>query len=755
MRFTYSTHHLRRSILASLLGVGAVGVMMVGVVMMSSSATAAPVRIEGTTGLQRTGVNAAGNKINRPNVADPHWDLQVAGGQYRQAPFQSGRGPGDRATCQDRPAYIRGYVPAYSIEEGSENRPDRYAGAGWYGTRRVWQRVDSSTRWIGQNQTGEHVHSILCPDPTFTPASPGNPYLNTQMNTYTFRLKEGFTIPAGYDLSTVQINIRGGADNLVEYIVNGQSPLGGTEVGSGRPIQNPFIAGGISNTNASHFVSGTRAGLFRQGSNTLEVKVYSTFSNAGLRIEDIWLTAERAVPTYALTPSVQDLPAVVEPDSSVDVRSTINNSGANPSRPAQWQLTQVVVQPGGSITGGRGGGASASDPSGFYQGSGITHSSSLSGNNRVFNRGVANMPVHALQVGDMPVGTEICFGLSVKDRAHNDTRWAHSALRCTTIGKSPKTQIHGSSLMVGRSFGGTVQDSGVFAVTTNRRGASGAERTFGSWSEYAIMAPGRVEFMASGAGLSGEGAPSRDQTRWSGLTFTRGSGTGFGYYTYAQPNLPDVRAMFPVSDATPSVGGTTNPAQLSGSGARGRVVTATGNLTIEGGSLAEGRWAVLHAPNANVTISGAIEYANGPFSRPSQIPQLIIIARNITVNHDVGRVDGWLIASNAISTCQQQAAGAGTAQWLSTGSNYTSNNARLTHEHCNQPLTVNGPIMTNKLYLRRTAGSQPATPGNPGAPGEPAEVFNLRPDAYLWAQAHMNTSNVYQTTNLRELPPRY
>ena len=63
---------------------------------------------------------------------------------------------------------------------------------------------------------------------------------------------------------------------------------------------------------------------------------------------------------------------------------------------------------------------------------------------------------------------------------------------------------------------------------------------------------------------------------------------------------------------------------------------------------------------------------------------------------------------------------------------------------------MNGPVITNMLYLRRTAGSGPDTQSS-----DPAEVFNLRPDAYAWARNKTEALGALTTTYMVELPPRY
>ena len=69
---------------------------------------------------------------------------------------------------------------------------------------------------------------------------------------------------------------------------------------------------------------------------------------------------------------------------------------------------------------------------------------------------------------------------------------------------------------------------------------------------------------------------------------------------------------------------------------------------------------------------------------------------------------------------------------------------------CDDRLTVNGPIAARQLLLYRTAGA-----GTGSASGQPAEVFNLRPDAYLWATYYSSTAGRIQTVSTQELPPRF
>src|SRR5690606_8930523 len=131
-----------------------------------------------------------------------------------------------------------------------------------------------------------------------------------------------------------------------------------------------------------------------------------------------------------------------------------------------------------------------------------------------------------------------------------------------------------------------------------------------------------------------------------------------------------------------------------------------------GGTTIDQRKTIIIASAGTVTIEGDIVYNNGPYSNVRDIPQVIIQAPTIRIRENVGRIDAWLFAttttqSGVLNTC------------------FANNavDAPLTSTMCNTPLTVNGPVVADRLYLRRTAGADSqaaATRGNP------AEVFNLR-----------------------------
>jgi hypothetical protein len=279
---------------------------------------------------------------------------------------------------------------------------------------------------------------------------------------------------------------------------------------------------------------------------------------------------------------------------------------------------------------------------------------------------------------------------------------------------------------------------GIF-YTTDCRSLERTDRIYGSWGEYGVMATGVIRGIGSGSAFAGRGLAYSTACSFTFLTIANATNANcrttpaanFGGYRTGR-TLPDVAARYPVASATATIGGTQSISNLSG------VYQTSGALTLTGGSLPLGRTIVINTYDVttrtykDVTIAGDITYAGGLITSNNQIPQLVIIGGNINIQSGVRQVDSWLIASGTLNTC--------------------SNIVRtaITINTCNTLLTMNGPVMAKEVQLWRTAGS-----GNGDASGDPAEVFNLRPDAYLWGIAQSARSGRLETVYQRELPPRY
>jgi hypothetical protein len=434
---------------------------------------------------------------------------------------------------------------------------------------------------------------------------------------------------------------------------------------------------------------------------------------------------------FDLTPTTSVNPTIGESGGAATVTSTVTNGGTTASSNVNWQVTTFTLNPSDTIP-AAGTSNSSVSPQAYY-GHGATKASSGTG---VFQKNVTSpnpIPDLNTTIGDYPVGTKLCYALSVQPYNGTTTDWRHGLPSCITIAKRPKVQVLGGDLIVGQTAASNIVANPTVKVV------NGVSETFGSWGEYGVVASGTVTGFASGAGYAG-GQTSSAFCDVSLLTFTN-AGTGPSCSASAPKGgysnvtvLPDISSRL---IARTSLGN--NPTVNVGSTATG-AYSATGNVTVNGGTIGAGKWVVINAPTATVTIKGNIIYdPAATLHTVADIPQVVIIANNINIDAGVGQVDAWLIATGAtgnLNTCSQVTDPTIPGQ-LNAGT-------------CNQVLTVNGPVIARHLFLYRTAGA-----GTGAASGDPAEVFNLRPDAYLWATSYLTNSGRLQTVTTKELPPRF
>lgn len=438
---------------------------------------------------------------------------------------------------------------------------------------------------------------------------------------------------------------------------------------------------------------------------------------------------------YDLRPTIS-VGNAVEAGTTVQPAGSITNSGSTKTPSSiQWQVATFYLDPGVSAIPRSSGGASAQAPSAYYDTGGArglsvtTHRTGQTFQSS--SSGAQSVTIPGQQVGDLAVGSKVCYTLSVQPRRHDNNEWRHSAPSCATIVKKPKVQVHGGDLSVGKAFVGQATPAGSDIVTSRTtRTLGGTARTFGSWVEYGVRANGQISGIGAGSAYS-VGLVSATVCGTNLLTFSNTNGVScsasqrLGYYSSAK-SIPSVATAFPVNSSTPEFN------SLADANLR-RVEKVTGNITLSGATIGRGDWLVINAEGRTVTIDGNIRYTSGGLDTINDIPQLVIIADRINITQGVNRVDAWLIATGTngvINTC--------------------SDVATLTAQVCDDQLVVNGPVMAKSLLLRRTYGAD-----NSVSAARPAEIFNLRPDAYLWSIARAQSANRIQSVYTRELPPRF
>jgi hypothetical protein len=149
---------------------------------------------------------------------------------------------------------------------------------------------------------------------------------------------------------------------------------------------------------------------------------------------------------------------------------------------------------------------------------------------------------------------------------------------------------------------------------------------------------------------------------------------------------------------------------------------------------------IVISTSGNVTIAGNISYHNGPYTDIKNIPQVLIFASNISIESRVSNIDAWLVAGKSggtspngiIDTCKGHKVGT------------------MDANACSTKLTINGPLFATKLITNRTHGA-----GQANHSIDPAEVFNLRPDSYLWAYSQAADFRQAVVTHTNNLPVRW
>lgn len=425
---------------------------------------------------------------------------------------------------------------------------------------------------------------------------------------------------------------------------------------------------------------------------------------------------------YSLTPSASIDKSIIEPDESVSVTNSVRNGSSSLSSETDWRLTKIEYKPGTSLsiadTKGR---DSDNDPCSEFTSAGRSSCQTVQRSQKeIFNPNSSKTynPAYVYTASiNTAVGTKICFTTSVSTPTREASPvWRHSSLQCVIVGKKPKMQVWGGDVRVGDM------------INTSTSTFNSVGRTYGSWGEYAALSNKSNSGFASGSGLN-KGSKDSMQPQWSGLTFanTGGGSCSFGCYGFTS-YAPSLTAQFTSSVQQPLLNGSQNLSDI-GSG-----TYRANNLTITGGMIGSGKTVVIVA-TGTVMITGNITYSDGPYTNIADIPQVVVRADTINIAGSVGNIDAWLM-STTLNTCVDQVA---------------LGDDRLTANMCSNPLKINGPVVTDKLYLRRTAGSS----GGVAGLDDPAETFNLRADALLWGSGYGSGSGKVQTVYTKELPPRF
>ncbi|MDO4902523.1 MAG: hypothetical protein Q4A21_03180 [bacterium] len=250
-----------------------------------------------------------------------------------------------------------------------------------------------------------------------------------------------------------------------------------------------------------------------------------------------------------------------------------------------------------------------------------------------------------------------------------------------------------------------IWNNGIFSrggIQTSRVNKNG--QNFGSWVEYEAISNGEI------ARFGSEGSVLGTNLSFSNNSKRRGD---FGANNFKQISqiINQIESKFGSSaKEDPS---------------RGLIVERyTGKYDLTTASIPENLKTVVIYGDG-IRISKNINY-----SKVGQ--QVIIVANNIHISPEVENIDAWLIARNSASTCSN---------------GFASSENFVNIENCGRKLVVNGAVLTGQLKSYRAFGEN-----NSNAP---AEIYNQRPDMYLWSLKNFVGDAYFKTTYNKELPVRY
>ena len=331
-----------------------------------------------------------------------------------------------------------------------------------------------------------------------------------------------------------------------------------------------------------------------------------------------------------------------------------------------------------------------------------------------FDKGDSVGTVDGVQIPDLPAGTDVTIRTMVypkqsyKDDAMEESDWGNECRAIIDecwetssvtykVAKRPSFQV----------WGGSVSANKINAKSTKKTtidGYSGEARTFGSWAELTIASNSNDD-MASGA--------------------------GFGY---SRPELF-------VTDDAPGGNSDGEYNNLTFNGGDNETITLEDiktSLEKDGYKTDDENKKLLYADGTYIISNDIIRYDEGmSYNDFESIPSIVILAKNIDIKCDVGRIDAILIAKDNINTCSD----GGTLQ---------------TSRAAQNQLIINGAIKTGgKLSLNRTYGA--ATGRNSIVP---AEIINYDNSMMFIgggsasASASVDPSKL-EVQHIRELAPRY
>lgn len=381
---------------------------------------------------------------------------------------------------------------------------------------------------------------------------------------------------------------------------------------------------------------------------------------------------------------------------------------------------------------------------------------------------VSESKVASFYVQDLTAGEQVCIAAAVYpstsgadynlDRDGSKT-WNISDSKCFKIAKKPNLQVWGGNVYTtGRITTAASIKNNIAGYTGYSIGSENHyNHVFGSWGELGVIAGGRITGFASGAG-TGYNLGSREPKNATNLflrstltfanypgssTYLNGLGSAANIGKKIQNDKSAIIADL-VRKIEQNVSGTVNLNDESKKMENGVYYYYGGSDDLKvNRTVVEGAKIQLVHSKGNITIGDNIEYL-GTYAKFSDVPKVVIYAKNILIDCHVIWVDALLIADDKVVTCGNET--------ILSGSEVDEDKIRaeINNETYSNYLRINGAIIANKLIANRTYGA--ATGINSIVP---AEVINYDPTLYFWSSQKVeNMGSNLVTIYRHELSPR-
>lgn len=431
--------------------------------------------------------------------------------------------------------------------------------------------------------------------------------------------------------------------------------------------------------------------------------------------------AEPDPPEFNLTPTItttvggSPITAGVEVGQTIRFSYSINNSGPDPSLPANCVIYGNV------------------HPGYFPTPSPATGSGSP---------GPATGCPRSFPLGSTPLATEdvtvatgnqtICRSLFVSPASQ--TVASRGDEECVPVVNKPYLKVYGGDISAGSgqpaASGACMNNARAAIISWNRGG--GANNYAGASTQFAGLAMDAIYNVATSFGNGGGSAP-----RPSGLAFAN-TGTTAEMYGGSFGSLPCIADYYasrpPATMNFTTLGAATTDGAYSTPG--------PGPFTLSG-AVPAGARVVLYV-QGDVYIDNNITYPAGWTTADMPLFQLVVRG-NIYIKNTVTQLAGVYIA--------QPNAGVGGTIYTCTTSAVPLAPSNTLHSTCNNPLTVNGAFVAKDVRFLRTRGTlQQSTSGEANNSGNIAEVFNFSPAVWM-AQPPGVIDGPLEYDSITALPP--